>query len=190
MKRIGWLEDYFLGPTEEQAKAIIKKVPRKAFGVPEASNPMQVLHRERQSWDLLQEIKNLREIIGTNKIPQEAIYVTALIMILSYDLGLSHPIYAIRGWKKGGPKKEPAFNFLVKYAWQNSKRKTSLSMWRFLKKKIGDAGNTINHYDFVYEEEKNRITVYFNNGKSKDIGFRSFQRYVKNFKEELKKKSQ
>jgi hypothetical protein len=93
---------------------------------------------------------------------------------------------------KGGRanKKEPAFNLLVEYAWQNSKRKTCLSMWRFLKKKIGDAGNTINHYDFVYEEEKNRITVYFDNGKSRDIRFRSFQRYVKDFKEELKKQSQ
>jgi hypothetical protein len=96
---------------------------------------------------------------------------------------------------KGGkaPKKQPEFDFLVKYAWDHSKRKTCLGMWNFLKRKLQDAevkGEKINGFDFVYEKKLNKITLYFLDGKSRDIGFRSFQRYVKDFKEGLKKNSQ
>lgn len=89
---------------------------------------------------------------------------------------------------KGGKasKKEPSFALLVQYAWEKSKRKTCLSMWKFLERKLQAGDVSISGYDFVYEEETNRITLYFGNGKSRDIGFRSFQRYVKDFKEGLK----
>jgi hypothetical protein len=100
--------------------------------------------------------------------------------------------------RKGGSagKKEPAFNLLVEYAWQNSKRKTSLSMWEFLKKRLQETEvsgqNIIEGYDFVYEKKDNKITLYFNDKKKRprDMGFRSFQNYVSDFKEELNKKSQ
>jgi hypothetical protein len=99
---------------------------------------------------------------------------------------------------KGGRanKKEPAFNLLVEYVWQNSKRKTCLSMWGFLKKKLKEGElsgqKIIEDYDFVYEKKENKITLYFNDKKRRprDMGFRSFQRCVKDFKEELKKDSQ
>jgi hypothetical protein len=96
---------------------------------------------------------------------------------------------------KGGKKnkKEPGFTFLVEYAWNQSERKKCLSMWEVLKRKLQDTelkGEKINGFDFVYEKKCNKITLYFLNGKSRDMGFRSFQRYVKDFKEGLKKNSQ
>jgi len=198
LKKRGWLENDFLGTLEDQAKGIYDW--KKNLDKPEANNPAEdrfkVAHKERVAWDLVQEIERLREIVSRNKIPQDAIYSTVLVMILSYDLGLSHPIYAIRGWKKGGPNKEPAFNLLVEYARQNSKRPTALSMWKYLIKKLEEAELTgqkvIEGYDFVYEKKENQITLYFNNKKKRprDMGFRSFQRCVKDFKEELKKNSQ
>jgi hypothetical protein len=96
---------------------------------------------------------------------------------------------------KGGQrkKKEPGFNLLVEYAWNHSKRKTHLSMWQFLKSKLKDVeakSEKIGEYDFIYETKPNKITLYLPNGKSRDMGFRSFQRYVKDFKEGLKNNSQ
>jgi hypothetical protein len=81
----------------------------------------------------------------------------------------------------------------VEYAWQNSKKKTCLSMWEFLKRKLQDAelkGEKIKGLDFVYEKKPNKITLYFLDGKSRDIGYRSFQRYVRDFRKGLKKNSQ
>ncbi len=96
-----------------------------------------------------------------------------------------------RGGKK--EKKVPAFNLLVRYAWQNSKRKTCLSMWEFLIRKLeaGDIGGRyiIEGCDFVYEKKNNRITLYFSDERKRprDIGFRSFERYVNSLKKGLKK---
>jgi hypothetical protein len=98
---------------------------------------------------------------------------------------------------KGGrvAKKEPSFALLVRYAWEKSGRKTVLSMWKFLRKKLKEAelegGKIIEGCDFIYEEKTNRFTLYFQDKrKPKDMGFRSFQRHISNFKKDLKKESQ
>ena len=99
------------------------------------------------------------------------------------------------GRKRGGrtEKKGLPFKLLTQYAWEKSQRRTCLSMWEFLKKKVKVAefsGHKLVGHDFVYEEGTNRITCYFPDGKSRNMGFRSFERYVRNLKNELKKKSQ
>jgi hypothetical protein len=90
--------------------------------------------------------------------------------------------------RKGGKKskKEPAIYLLIRYAWQKSQFKTGLKMWKFLKKectpgKLRD-GLTLKKNDFICEQNTNTITIYFPNGQSKNLRFRTFQRYFKDFK--------
>jgi hypothetical protein len=120
---------------------------------------------------------------------------TSMIVALAFVLGVMKiPEIAI-GRKRGGQteKKGLPFKLLTQYAWEKSQRRTCLSMWEFLKKKVKVAefsGHKLVGHDFVYEEGTNRITCYFPDGKSRNMGFRSFERYVRNLKNELKKKSQ
>lgn len=145
---------------------------------------------------ILQCCNRLRTSVRQNN-PHRIVYNTAWLSWYSYNAGLLKTVNSMLGRYRGGKreKKEPAFKLLVRYAWQKSKRKTCLSMWEFLKKELfqgmlKEAYKIINDYEFIYEEKTNNVTVYFKNGRSKQMGFRSFQRYVKDFKQKLNKKSQ
>jgi hypothetical protein len=115
----------------------------------------------------------------------------------NFYLDVIRGIHVIAGAKKAqkGRRKEPAFICLAKYGIEKSGKKTTRLMWLFLKKIFQKAElngeKIIEGYDFVYETNINRFTVYFQNKRKPiDIGFRTFQRYISDLKRELKKKSQ
>jgi hypothetical protein len=161
---------------------------------PEDHKKVKVIRQILNCRKILEYCNRLRTSVRQNNLRQ-IVYGMARLDSLFYDAGFIKPENSILGSKRGGEKekKEPAFDLLVRYAWQNSKRKTWLSMWKFLKKRLQGGGidgyKTIDDdYNFVYEEKNNRITVYFNNEKkrARDIGFRSFERYVRDLKEDLR----
>jgi hypothetical protein len=90
--------------------------------------------------------------------------------------------------RKGGKKnkKEPAIYLLIRYARQKGQFKTGLQTWKFLKKECTPRGLrdglTLKKIDFVCEQNTNTIAIYFPNGQSKNVRFRTFQRYLKDFK--------
>ncbi len=151
---------------------------------------------------ILQCCNRLRTSVRQNN-PHRIVYNTAWLSWYSYNAGLLKTVNSILGRFRGGKreKKGPAFKLLVRYAWQYSRRKTCLSMWKFLTRKLEILERSIKNTgerkiiegcDFVYEKKTNKITLYFEDEKKrpKEMGFRSFQRYVRDFKEELKKDSQ
>jgi len=164
---------------------------------PEDEKKVKDIRRARICREIVDCCNHLRTSVRQNNLRQ-IVYDTEALVSLSFNAGFLKTESSILRSKRGGQreKKEHAFFPLVEYAWQNSKRKTCLSMWKFLIKKLTtlDIGgrNMIEGLDFVYEKKTNKITLYFGDERKRprDMGFRTFERYVRDFKEELKKDPQ
>lgn len=146
-------------------------------------------------------VDRLRNDISKSDVEQTAIDMLKLcfaaVNVNLHEI-IIRGIRAKTGPAKGGrtPKKEERFFLVARYALQNSKKKDTLSLWKYLKKVLPELERTGNNhfgnYEALFEAREYKgasedvISIYKKNGKTKDIGFRGFQRYVS----DLKKQSQ
>jgi len=161
-------------------------------------NPLPYFETEEYAAYVLLASYKLRKAISINDAKQ-AVVQTLVIFSAATQSGLGQVIVqgisTVDGRSKGGQvaKREPAFGLLLDYVIQNSKRKSCLAMWGFITKKLAiferSGQKIIDGYDFVCEEKTNKITLYFEDPKkkSREMGYRSFQRRISDFKKDLKK---
>lgn len=199
MKKDDGQFEFTLTLLEDEAKTFLKRAGHSiAIGdITRSLNQTDLPYNQSEEYAayLLLAGSKLRKALIVNDAKEAAIQTLILVSAATYagiEQVITRGISTIDGWSKGGPRKEPAFERLVWYAWQKSKRKTCLSMWKFLRNNLQQGEfkgqKIIDGYDFVYEKKTNKITLYFEEERRRprEMGFRSFQRYISDLKKDLK----
>lgn len=70
----------------------------------------------------------------------------------------------------------------TQWALKSSKNKGALSLWKFLKRELGNDEKTFGKVDIGFDENKNCLFQIDKTGKGKEIRFRAFQNYVRDIK--------
>ena len=143
----------------------------------------------KQNMDrILRSIDLVKNFISKNDA-RNAVFAARFMDYLLFESGHFKPFYLERASMKGGaaPKRDDGFFLAIEYAWEHSKRKTALYLWKFLIEACArDMFVAKTAIDLIYEKRENKLYHYRPDGTSRKIGFRAFQKYLADFK----KKSQ
>jgi hypothetical protein len=89
-----------------------------------------------------------------------------------------------RGSKGGkADKKAKTFFRLCKRALKESPKGNTISLWRFIKRNCLDTLE----YDIEFDEDENKFYEHYDDGRSRPISFRTFQRYISDLKKNRSK---